>query len=752
VLHDARFMTHRRPAVLYETRFIVHRRPAVLHETRFIVHGRPAVLHETRFIVHGRRAVLHETRFIAHGRRAVVSEKGALAQALPVSCQGVRFGPLVLGAAVLLGVPGSARAQAPSASAPPPAIRLNRYSAYERQTLDDALDYLHTREDRSPEGKTVEGIDILTLEVFERRDLVAPGVFTFFNVFHTTTKHYVIDREVLLRPGHPYRQALVDDTIRNLRGLQQLSLVLTMATEGTTPDTVRLVVITKDVWSLRPNWNLQLTSGGLQSLSAQPAETNVAGTHQVAYLTFLYQPNSLLLGAGYTNPRVQGTRIEVAPQANIILNLPTGNPEGTTGGVLAGQPLYSPLTEWAWDAQTTWQDQIQRRYVNASLSQGSYVDPATGKSLPFAFRVLQFNTQYTLTRSFGWTTKHDITIGASLVRSGYPTTPQELLGSLPPGTYDLQTEKDFISKEVPVGDNRVGPFVQYHTYSKRYARLLDFDTLGLQEDFRLGHDVYLNVYPVTTGLGSSRNFVGFDGAASYTVQMGDALARVAVEGIAEVQTSSACPLHPFSTTVIPGPVCDSSIEPALHVVSPTAFIGRFVFDAHLVYRPTNYLNQIELLGGDTRLRGYPSGYFYGSNVLDGNLEFRTRSVDIFSVQVGLVGFYDVGDAFNSFGPGLCRATGPKMDLSLPTSFCPYQSLGTGLRILFPQLDRVVFRGDIGFPIGNGHGLPEVSPVSFFVTLGQAFTTPVVTPSTGTGTTVSDPGLSGSPSTAIAAPP
>jgi hypothetical protein len=658
----------------------------------------------------------------------------------------VRFGPSVLAVAVLLGFAGIAEAQ----SAPPPALRLNRYSAYEHQTIEDALDYLHTKEDKDPEGKTIEGIDIITLEVFERRDLVAPGVFTFFNVFHTTTKHYVIDREVLLRPGQPYRQSLVDDTIRNLRGLQQLSLVLTIATVGTRPDTVRLVVITKDVWSLRPNWNLQLTSGGLQSLSAQPAETNVAGTQQIAYLNFLYQPNSLLLGAGYTNPRVQGTRILLEPSANIILNLPTGKPEGTTGGITAGQPLYSPLTEWAWDAQTTWQDQVQRRYVNAAL--GLYTDPVTGKSIPFAFRSLQFNTQYTLTRSFGWTTKHDFTLGISVVRSGYPTTPQELLGSLPPGTYDLQTARDFIANEVPVGDNRVGPFVQYHTYSKQYARLLDFDTLGLQEDFRLGHDVYLNVYPVTTALGSSRNFVGFDGAASYTVQMGDALARVAVEGIAEVQTSSVCPLHPFSTTAVSGPVCDSSIEPALHIVSPTALIGRFVFDAHFVYRPTNYLNQLEIVGGDTRLRGYPAQFFYGSNVLDSNLEFRTHSIDIFSVQVGLVAFYDVGDAFNSFGPGLCRSTGTMTAPVTPESFCPFQSLGTGLRILFPQLDRIVFRGDIGFPLGAGRDLAGVSPVGFFVTLGQAFTTPAVAPSSGTGTTVGDPGLSGSPSTAIPAPP
>jgi hypothetical protein len=233
-----------------------------------------------------------------------------------------------------------------------------------------------------------------------------------------------------------------------------------------------------------------------------------------------------------------------------------------------------------------------------------------------------------------------------------------------------------------------------------------------------------------------------------------------------VQTASQCPIRLGGTaaTTPSGPACDASIEPAIHVVSPTALIGRFVLDAHFLYRFTNYLNQIEYLGGDTRLRGYPANYFIGYNVLDSNLEFRTHSVDILTAQIGLVAFYDVGDAFNTWGSGpasFCRVSGNAASASPPTNFCPMQSLGTGLRIVFPQLDRLVFRGDIGFPLGEGRALPfqgspgaadRLPPVSFFITLGQAFTTPLVSPGAGTGSTVVVPGLSGSPTTAISPPP
>ncbi len=651
-------------------------------------------------------------------------------------------------ALVLVGAVRTAHAQ----SVPPAALRANSYSTYERTAVDDALKYLGAVEDRAPEGKRVEGFDIITLEVFERRDLV-PGTLTFFNVFHTTSKPYVIEREVLLRRGQPYHQALVDDSIRNLRQLAQLSLVLTVATRGRATNQVRLVVITKDVWSLRPNWNVQYTSGGLQLLSAQPAEMNLAGTHQIVNANFVLLPSSLTLGVGYANRRIEGRRLAILANSNVIYNRQTGDAEGSFGAIAMGQPLYSPLDKWAWDTQSAWQNAVLRRYVNAEL--GAYNDPATGKSIPFAFRTTQFNTQYTLTRSFGWTAKHDVSVGVSIARVGYPTTLAELYQALPAGRYDTQTARDFLQNEVPVSDNRVGPFIQYHAYSKRYVRLLDIDTLGLQEDYRLGHNVFFNVYPVVKALKSTRDFMGFDTAAQYTVRMGDGLARLAVEFISEVQTSSHCPARANGALSAVGPVCDSSIEPALHLVSPTAGFGRFVFDAHLLYRFTNYLNQIEFLGGDTRLRGYPANYFTGANLLNSNLEFRTRSVDILTAQLGLVAFYDIGAAFNAWNAnatGGCRPVVSGTQVSLPTGFCPVQALGTGLRILFPQLDRIAFRADIGFPLGEGRNLPGVTPMSFFITLGQAFTTPVVGPGTGTGTTVLSPGLSGSPTTTLLPPP
>jgi len=86
-----------------------------------------------------------------------------------------------------------------------------------------------------------------------------------------------------------------------------------------------------------------------------------------------------------------------------------------------------------------------------------------------------------------------------------------------------------------VSDTRVGPFAQWRSYTTNFLRVLDFETLALQEDYRLGHDVWVRVYPVAAALGSSRTFFGTYAAAQYTLRIGrDGLARAGLESTTEV--------------------------------------------------------------------------------------------------------------------------------------------------------------------------------------------------------------------------
>src|SRR4051812_20271212 len=127
------------------------------------------------------------------------------------------------------------------------------YSRYEQESLDAALAKLNGVIDPNPEGKILEAYEIVTLKVFEPRDFIPRIFLGFVNFWHVTTRKEVIEREVLLPPGARYEKELVDETARNLRALPQLSLVLCVPIQGSAPGKVKLLVITKDVWSLRLN-------------------------------------------------------------------------------------------------------------------------------------------------------------------------------------------------------------------------------------------------------------------------------------------------------------------------------------------------------------------------------------------------------------------------------------------------------------------------------------------------------------------
>ncbi len=570
------------------------------------------------------------------------------------------------------------------AQAPPAAERAEIYSPYEQQTIAEALASLKATQDPKPEGKTVERIDVVPLEVIEQRDPL-PG---WLNVFHATTRRQVVRREMLLREGQPYDQAVVDETIRNLRQLTQLSVVLVAATVGSAPGRVGVVVITKDVWSLRASWDVVVTPGGLEDFELHPEERNLFGRHQTVSATFLLQPSAYTLGLGYRIPRIDTSRIAVVTSADVMVNRASGSPEGSYGSLVAGQPLYSALTEWAWDATTAWQDIIARRYVNAALS--TYVDPGTMQSVPFEWRAREYTTFFELRRSFGWAVKHDFTFGAGIDQSVFRTDF--------PGA-DPRTVADFHAAAVPVSDTRVGPAIQYETYAKRYLRVIDFDTLALQEDYRLGHDIVLGVAPSFHALGSTLNLLSLTASAQYTFAVRDGLFRLGIITLTEPT---------------PDRVAQAYVEPFAHLVTPTiAGVGRLVVDGTMQYRWRNYLNLTEYLGGGDRLRGYPTQYFFGWNFVAYNAEFRARPVEILSCQLAGVAFFDAGDAFTGW-----------------SNFRPYQSVGVGLRALFPQLDRGVFRADIGFPIERpidpSTGQP-IAPYAFLLSFGQALNVPTVAP-------------------------
>ncbi len=570
------------------------------------------------------------------------------------------------------GAPRLARAEGPSTE-----MLQSQYSAYERATIHEVLKTFDTTWDSNAEGETIGEIYVVPLEVFEDRD----PLLKFANMFHIRTRPYVIRREVLVSPGGKYSQKLVDETAINLRLLPQFSLVLCIPAKSKTRGKVDLIVVAKDVWSLRPSWNAAFGSGGLESLTLQPTETNFLGTHQAITARYQWQPNSHLFGARYVMPRVANSRILAVAESAMTVNRRTGKPEGSLGAFSLNQPLFSSTTKWAWKTSISWQNIVYRRYVGAHLA--AFESKAADASVPYEYRSIQTTPTISATRSFGSSFKHDLTWGYIYDRRVYRT--------IDTGNLNYLALAQFAHTALPTTDTRSAPYVQVRSYRSEFAHLLDFETLGLQEDYRLGHDVFVMLTPVSRALGSTRDFLSVYAGAQYTMALADGFTRVGIESQTDLQ-SDRIPTAYFSANA--------------RLVTPRFRLGRLIVDAELMYRYRNYYNQNSSLGGDGRLRGYPSNYLIGPDLIAYNFEYRTQPIEIFTMQIGGALFYDVGDAFNGFDNLRVR-----------------QSVGFGARVLFPQFDRVVLRGDFGFPVGSATHLPP----AFYFSFGQAFPVSTIAP-------------------------
>lgn len=574
---------------------------------------------------------------------------------------------------------------APAAPAAPTVPAAPALSDYEKESVRLALEDEGAELDPAPTGKIVEGVDVVALEVFERRDPLPHWV----NWFHATTPRDVIERELLLRPGALYDQALVEETERNLRAERQLSVVIIVPVKAKAPGHVRLLVVTKDVWSLRVNWDVVFVNGRVQTLALQPSEENLLGRHKSLVGSVVFTPATYSLGIGFIDPRIGGSRLQAAATANVTFNCRTDKAEGTSGAFQYGKPLYSARTKWGWVAAAGFSEGVVRPggTIGQSLCSDDravaldFVSTRVPDAVPYQYRQDVVRGQISAVRSFGIATKNDVSFGLETNRRAYEGPD---LSNRP------QSVRDGFTRLMPVNDTRISPFVQLHGYQNRYLRVLDFETLGLQEDYSLGHDVWLRGFPAAKSLGSTRDLVGVFSGMGYTVPISDGLVRAYVASTIELSTREQT---------------DATVDAALRFVTPRLPFGRFVLDGRIVDRYRNYLNSSLELGGTTRLRGYRTSAFVGPDVVVANAEFRSRPVEILSVQVGAAAFYDVGDAFRGFS-----------NLSLK------QGVGAGLRFAFPQIQRSVLRVDLAFPVGPPDPAAEQT---ILVKFEQAFGVPLL---------------------------
>ena len=570
---------------------------------------------------------------------------------------------------VLLLVPGLARAAG-----------YGELGTLERGAVDAALAARGLALDPSPEGKMVGFIHVVNLDVFQPSD---GRLLEWFNHFHRTTPEHHVRRESLIASGAPYDPALSDETVRNLRNQSTYDLndtglsgvVAIVPVQTAVPGTVDLLMVTRDLWSLRFNsdWSFEPIAGYLYTLNASLSENNLFGWRKQVALVFLMDPGEMRLGPNYIDPNVLGTRLRLSAAfyeiwARQIGQLAAGPREGSAALLRLEYPLYALSRHWGAFAQGSYTNNVARAVSGTSLTRydpnsidnpcvvpGGPYDPARALTGDCAYRSHVGGVTSGVTRSFprDWLIQR-VTVGNEFglrrrsFLPGYPSDPA-LRASF--------AETFFMASE-----RTSSLYLQYDAFTPRFRTYRNLDTFDLGEDKRLGPSVTLKAGRASTLLGSEADFFLWRGEAHVNAALLGGFQSIGASW--EGRNYSYGPRDELVT----GQVYTASPVLARKLRVVASATGGFMVNN--VHRDFVYVGAIE------GLRGYPVNEFYGSAYYQAHLEVRSMALPMASLRVGVLVFADAGHA--------------AMKLE---ELAFYGDAGMGLRLLIPQLNAEVLRCD-----------------------------------------------------------
>jgi len=559
---------------------------------------------------------------------------------------------------------------APLAS--PAAEVLSRQQQYEQELIEQTLRRLGLEPEPSPEGKIIDRIIVDRHPIIEKSDPWPD----WLNWFHVLTGEQTIRRELLFTEGQPYREELVRESERNLRALPLvLSVVRLVAARGRRPEEVAVVVITKDLWSLRLNSNFSFGGGVFNFLSLKPTEQNFLGRAEQLSLYSYIDRDTFSVGQAYQIPRLWGSRLYTAESINLRINHQEGSLEGGFGYGALWLPLVSLSDRWGMSLGVSLDRGVSRAYRGRELLEQCYQLAEGEVCLPWKWNYGYTETWSQAVRSFGERHKLNLIFGYSLRWQDYrlPEESQQL-----PAEARRRFEQEVLPRSQQASEVQLG--ISY--FLAEYLRLHNIQSYGLSEDFRRGPRASVQAALAHPALGPGLQLRAFRLRADlgWLFVIGEDLLSIAVAGEARYLPDYQPPQGQTSLWL------DRYWEVGVENVSPELLgLGRLHFRLRWAALQFDTRGRRFFLGGDNTLRGFVSDFQNGERLLNFNLEFRSLPVVMWTLHWGVVVFYDAGDAYG---------------YSAADAFSYHHSLGLGIRGLFPQFDLEVFRLDVGIPLGQ----------------------------------------------------
>lgn len=537
---------------------------------------------------------------------------------------------------------------------------------YESSQTQSALQKLGLAADRNPVGKVITGIRLDRHDVFEPGEFW-PDFFTAFNALHGLTDPQVIQRELTFSPGEAFSATKVEESMRNLRALGIFALVRIEPARSPDGSGLIMVVYTRDLWSLRLETEFVGAGASLRA-TGQMTERNVLGRNKQLALRASYRPISASIGQSYRDYRFLGERVQLQEAGDVYYNYRTGRVEGGSVSASLSRPFYRLAQSLSFELKLSHLSWVHRDLAGAvaatvglQAGDGTNCDVQEASCARSVYRERATRLLATVRKRYGGREKHTFSVGAGLLDVAAQQRSESAVGA--------GFEAEFAKKVLPRSRRGVYPHAGYGFFVTDFVNYQNLGSYGVTETVRAGPTASFAVKVPLRMLGSSADALRVDGRLGYVLAASDALLDFSVAYGARLENDA---------------FINRLLRVRLRGATPTWFAGRLVASGLWERRQGDSNRTFVYLGADNGLRGYAIGNFrgYGASKLLLNLEYRSLPLELSSVHVGGVAFFDTGSVFSGHD-----------------SFAMHHGAGFGVRVLFPQFNVLPFRLDVGVPVG-----------------------------------------------------
>jgi hypothetical protein len=532
---------------------------------------------------------------------------------------------------------------------PGPAVAME--TGFEQRLVARVMKARELVRDEAPEGKRIDRIVVVNVPVFTPADPIPDA----FNILHLVTREHVVRRELLVEEGGVWDKDRVEESARNLRLMLILSVAVIVPFRVEGEGGVGLLVVTKDVWSLRLGFAELLILDETVRFRGALTEMNLLGLDKQIALKFGHDPWINEVGQSYFDRRVLGSRWTFFESVDAIID----EDEGQTlrGNYLLVRPFWSLATRWAGQVSFFHDAGVTRAQSGNDVA---VIELEPGTFVRRQWRRRTLTGSALLAHQVGDEVKHRFALG--IATSDFQLeAPDEVPKHLQGRFFDvlrLQSERA----------NKLT--ASWSLNSTDYRKMRDVHHYSLTEDFVAGPSLHADAGWSAKALGSDESFLtGSVGAGWRFIEGTRYFVSTGID-VSARRTSS-------------GELIDRSIDVSVLSVSPQSRHGRLIWRGVVNRRSKNQHLGVLTLGGDGGLRGYPIGLLRGDSAWISNTEWRSRSWRWMTYHFGYVVFWDAAATWDEDAP-------PK----------PLHGVGAGLRLFIPQSNRRVLRLDFAGPVDD----------------------------------------------------